>query len=379
MIYSPLPVRVMVITLLALLLFAVYLLVDVTSHIDRFERVVWSGEGEHGFSPEEYYGLEVDPDGWAYITDTETAAVTTISPAGDVGKSPVLAEAPSHPAAVGEWFFLHCSSSDTISRYCIEEIRAGDSARPEAARSLTDALLETVRGIGEVGAPEGVEFWVDLTRVDKSEDGSLLLMADLLSDARIYRLVLQGRVSDSTEEVLGALQCVYAASVGPEDSLWMEYLPECNHTEHPVLDMSVCASLRNDGGPTRWRVESRVDGSSIAWTGVHPVRPHIIGPAPAGDWWLAERRPLPRARLRSTAFSSEWVFYWVSTTGQVRETVRIQWPEGMRGGPVARSLGDLLYILYPAGETGELTLRVFEYSRRIEVRFSERGLRNAAH
>ncbi|GEM_PF-5352911 len=361
--------------LLAILLVAALVFVDISVDVKRSERVLWSGTMEEDPAIGVGFGLEVDDGGWAYITDAASGTITSVSPEGSVSEVKATDTLPSHPVALGRWFFLYCAEEDTIVRYSIDDIRAGARPRPYETMNLTDALSTALAAAEDV-APRVLppdDALTDLRRMDAAGDDHLFLSADIVSDAYIYRVALKWRPEDSLEELTAAATWIYGAVTEEGDHGWEEFAPERVEVERPVLDACPAAVLRNDGGPVRWRVECLHEERSFSWEGVQPVRPELVGFAPRGDLWLAERRPLPRAGVAITGFSSEWVFYWVSPDGQTRETVRVPWLREQRGGPAARSLGDSLYILYPSEEAYGLTLHVVEFARRVRVGFLERG------
>ena len=376
--------------ILAVTVTAVLLLLSLERQTERYERVLWtSTPGDDGPQPEyceitETYsvpwGLAVDGEGNAFISDASRATLTIIDPDGQKRtldlpsglRCSFIAAPPGHivlfDQATGQltWFM----SRDVLAGQ--EEVSASGSV------DLASLLIK-----GASSLPEAAD-WVSSLHEDdpgvylrrlEGHDAGLFIFADLITDSLLLRLAFGWPVDSIVTGEESALHVYYAASLAAGAEQWLELVPpgDAGAGGAVAVDASSKGLMRPGGGPLRWRVNFHGVRDPIIWESQHLVQPELVGGAPSGGLWLAERVPVGKKDLPVTGFSSEWFLHWLSASGEVRESIAVPWSADYKGGPVADVVGDSLYILYPSIGDNILQLQVVHVINRWKIGLFEGG------
>lgn len=322
------------------------------------EVVLWQGNlepicGESTDTCRPPWGMAVDGGGTVYITDSGACTLIVLGPGGD--KKVLSFEEgvrPAFPALVEGRLFFFDEGSDLLRGLPIEDLHsAGDSdtVPVEDGLCLASTLGEILSAAGYGTGEDEDPMQATLHRLE-GVGSDLFVFADLVTDRAIYRVaVAWPPMSGESDDA----RWIYLAMTGESPVGWREIMPEDRAVPAAAADVAPDGSLRSPGGDLLWQVET--SGGSFLWRSHHPVMPHLVGGAQDG-MWIAERRPAPAAGLGVTAFSSEWTLNWVTSRGELVETVRVAWPQDWRSGPTAAVHGGILHLLHPDGK-GQAILR----------------------
>ena len=307
------------------------------------------------------WGLAVDASGTIYITDSSRGVVHLLDARGGQHHRVQLADgiAPSFPSPVGEDLFVYDQHEDELIRISLAELTETEDPDLVERRSLVELLggfVADFTGVGLDGHP-GVKIF----RLERAGDADLFAFAELVTDREIFRFAVCWPVDDPQLE---QVQWWYLAQTTGEDGgTWTQLLPGPEAETAVARDATGGGSLlRQTGGPLLWDLEF-ANGVTVAWETRFRVSPHLVGEAPDGGLWLAERRPVQGEGLSTTAFSSAWTLSLVTSAGEVVDSLQIPWPEKWRSGPTVMLNDGSLYVLYPADD-GTVNLRMIRVENR---------------
>ncbi len=307
------------------------------------------------------WGLAVDPSGFIYITDSARGIVHVLHPEEELHLRVQLQDAffPSFPAPLGEELFFYEQHRDELVRVSIGDLRKTRSPDPDGRGSLADLFAGFVEDFTGVRLDD--QPGVNVFRLESVGCDHLFAFAELITDGEIYRLAVRWPVDDPHP---ARVKWVHLAQTRGEDvGEWSVLLPGREGEAGPAGDATAGGSLlRRAGGPFLWELEFP-GGDTLTWETRYRVSPHIIGEGPEGGLWLAERRPVQREGLTTTAFSSGWTLNLVTAAGDVLESIWMPWPEDWRSGPKVTVTRGSLYVLYPAND-GTVSLSMIRVEKR---------------